>query len=235
MAKLTLLDMVQDILSAMDSDPANSIDDTVESAQVATIVKQCYFDIVSDRDWPFLRTKFSLTGLGDTTRKTYMQLGEGYSKLLWVKYDGNDVTYLDPKSFQDMLDQREELADVVDSDGFVLNRDPMYYTTFDDELIVFDGIDTDVDSTLQTNKSVCYGVEVPTWTHEDSFVPNMPAKMFPMFLAEAKSTCFLNLKQQANAKEERKAQRGRHTFQNEVWRNNASEGKWNTKVAYGRK
>jgi len=43
------------------------------------------------------------------------------------------------------------------------------------------------------------------------------------------------LKQQANAKEERKAQRGRNIFQNEAWRNNESEGKWNRKVNYGRK
>ena len=41
--KMTLLDITQSILSAMDSDYANSIGDTVEAEQVATIVKETYY------------------------------------------------------------------------------------------------------------------------------------------------------------------------------------------------
>lgn len=235
MAKMTLLEMVQSTLNAMDSDDCNSIDDTVESAQVALIAKESYFDLISQRDWPFLRTTFSLDGLADTDNPTHMELGENYSKVLWIKYNENDVEYLDPKTFQDLLDQREELTDVVNADGFVINRDPIYYTTFDDTTFIFDGIDLDAESTLQSSNVKCFGVIVPTWTHEDSFVPTLPAKMFPTLLAEIKSNAFLNLKQQANAKEERKAQRGRNIFQNEAWRNNESEGKWNRKINYGRR
>jgi hypothetical protein len=235
MAKQTLLDMVQGILNAMDSDDCNSIDDTVESAQVALVVKECYFDLVSQRDWPFLRTRFSLDGLGDTTRRTYMQLGEDMSKIEWIKYNGDDVTYLDPKAFQDMLDMRTPTTDVVDQDGYGLNKDPLYYTTWDDELFVFDSINLDEESTLQSSKCLCFGTRVPSWTHEDSFIPELPAKMFPTLLADAKSSAFLNLKQQANANEARKAQRGRNIFQNEAWRNSASEAKWNGKVNYGRR
>ena len=39
--KRTLLEMTQDILSAIDADEVNSIDDTVEATQVATIIKNC--------------------------------------------------------------------------------------------------------------------------------------------------------------------------------------------------
>ncbi len=42
MAKLTLLDMTQNILSALDSDPVDSIDETVEAVQVAELVKEAY-------------------------------------------------------------------------------------------------------------------------------------------------------------------------------------------------
>jgi len=235
MAKMTLLEMVQSTLNAMDSDDVNSIDDTVESAQVALLVKESYFDLISQRDWPFLRETFSLTGLADVDNPTHMELTENASKIDWIKYNKKDVTFLDPKTFQDMIDLRVELAGEVDANGFVLTRDPLYYTTFDDTTFVFDSIDLDAESTLQASNTVCFGVVVPSWTHEDSFIPTLPAKMFPTLLAEAKSNAFLNLKQQANAKEERKAQRGRNIFQNEAWRNNESEGKWNRKVNYGRR
>ena len=43
MAKLTLLDMTQNILSALDSDPVDSIDETVEAVQVAELIKEAYF------------------------------------------------------------------------------------------------------------------------------------------------------------------------------------------------
>ena len=235
MAKLTLLTMVQNILNSMDSDDVNSIDDTVESMQVATIVRECFEDLMTQRDWPFLRIKTALVGLGDTSRPTTMQMSEDLNKLIWVKYDKETITYMPPEEFQDMLDSRVELTDVVDSDGFYLNQNPTYYTTFDDEYVVFDGYDATVDSTLQQSKSVVYGVKVADWTHEDSFIPAMPEKFFPTLLAEAKATCFINIKQQANNREERKAQRGRVVLRNEVWRNEAGEIKYNNKVNYGRK
>jgi hypothetical protein len=39
MAKMTLLEIVQDILSDMDSDEVNSINDSVESLQLAQMIK----------------------------------------------------------------------------------------------------------------------------------------------------------------------------------------------------
>ncbi len=44
--KYTLLEIVQEILSDMDSDEVNSIDDTTESEQVATIVKSTYLSMM---------------------------------------------------------------------------------------------------------------------------------------------------------------------------------------------
>ena len=46
-AEQTVLQLTQNILSAMSSDEVNSISDTVESMQVATILQNKYYDIVS--------------------------------------------------------------------------------------------------------------------------------------------------------------------------------------------
>lgn len=235
MATMTLIEMVQNILSAMDSDAVNSIDDTVESEQVALIVKETYFDIITQRDWPFLRTTFQFTGLGDTDNPTKMRIPTDYNKVLWVKYNKKEVTYLDPKEFQNVVDSRVQQTGVVDANGFGLNADPSYYTSFDDDYVVFDSYDSTSESTLTSANCLVYGVLAPSWTHSDAFTPLLPDKMFPTLLADAKATCFLNLKQQANAREERRAQRGRVRMQNEAWKNNDAEGKWNTKVNYGRR
>lgn len=235
MAKMTLLEMTQRIMSAMDSDDVNSIDDTVESLQVADIVKEAYEDLCTQRDWNFLKSKTALTGLGDTATPTKMQIPEGVNKILWLKYNGKDVTYLEPKEFQDILDGRTEEAGVVDANGFVLNRNPLYWTSFDDEYVFFDGYDSDTEATLQTSNCVAYCVTVPSWTHDDDFTPTLPEKMFPTLLADAKSTAFLQIKQQPNQKEETKARRGKARFQNEAKRVKASEHTTNRGVDFGRR
>lgn len=58
MPKLTLLDIVQDVLSDMDSDEVNSINDSIEALQVAAIAKSTFYNIIDGRDWPHLYTVY---------------------------------------------------------------------------------------------------------------------------------------------------------------------------------
>jgi hypothetical protein len=74
--KLSLLDIVQDILNEMDGDTVNSIDDTVEAQQVAQIVKTTYLEMMANRNWPHLQTGFSCTSFTDTSYPTSLALPE---------------------------------------------------------------------------------------------------------------------------------------------------------------
>lgn len=235
MPRLSLLDMTQSILSAMDSDEVNSIDDTVEAIQVADIIRESFYDLMGERNWPCLYRVTAFTGLGDLAAPTKMEMPVELNKIEWVKYNKKDVKFLTPTEFDDILSKREELVDVVDSNGFILNRDPIYYTSYDEKYIYFDAIDKAIDNTLQTSKCKVYGVVSPSWTHEDTFIPDIPEKMFTTLLSEAKSQAFVNLKQQVNAREERKAQKGRIRLQSESFRIEDAEFKYNTKVNYGRR
>jgi hypothetical protein len=219
----------------MDSDSVNSIDDTEESLMVAEIIKESFYMLMTKRDWPFLRTLTNLDGLSDTDFPTKMQIPETLNKVFWIKYNNQDVCYIEPKKFHDMISLREEQADVIDANGYGISSDPIYWTTYDDKYIFFDSRDQDADSTLQTSKAAVYGVAVPSWTHEDEFIPDIPEKFFPTLLAEAKSTCFASLKQQPNAKEEAKSRRGLIQMQKEAWVSNDGEHKTNTAVDYGRR
>ena len=232
---MTLLGMVQNILSALDSDPVDSIDDTVESVQVAELVKEAYFELLSQRDWPFLFLLGQLQGLGNTNTPTHMKIPDTWNKIKWVKYNKKEIVYVDPETFNNIISNRVAQAGVVDSNGYVLNQDPQYWTSYDDTTIVFDGYNSTVAATLQASNSVVYGTQQANWVHIDTFIPAIPEKFFPTLLAESKSQAFVNLKQQANAREERKATRGRMAMRNEAWRNDNGEVKYNSKVNYGRK
>lgn len=234
MATMTLLDMTQNILGAMDSDSVNDVFSTTEASQVAEVIKETYFDIISSRDWPFLKTKTTLTGLGDTTNPTKMRFPTTVNKVYWIKYNKKDVVYRDPKEFQDMLDLRTEQTDVIDANGYMLNQDPVYWTSFDDDYVFFDGYDSDTESTLQASNSTLYALIIPSWVTSNMFVPTLPDKMFPLLLADAKATCFMNLKQISHAKEDRKTQRLRVRMQNEAWKNDQGESLYDSDVNYGR-
>ena len=59
--KRTLLEMVQSILSDMDSESVNSISDSVESEQIASVIQDTFFNLIAARDIPEHRQLNKLT------------------------------------------------------------------------------------------------------------------------------------------------------------------------------
>lgn len=85
--KYTVLEMVQDILSAMDSDEVNSINDTIEAQQVARIIKNCYNDITTSVEFPDQYSLLALDPSGDTSKPCVMYIPDGYSNIERIRYD----------------------------------------------------------------------------------------------------------------------------------------------------
>lgn len=84
--QFTVLDMTQNILSALGSDEVNSISDTTESMQVAQIIKNKYYDIVSRGELPEHEELFQLDPPLNSTTPVLMYVPDGVSKVEWVKY-----------------------------------------------------------------------------------------------------------------------------------------------------
>lgn len=89
--RYTLLDLTQNILSAMGSDEVNSISDTTESMQVAQIIKNKYFDIVARGDLPEHYELFQLDPSLDNSTPVLMYVPDGVSKIKYLKYFNTNV------------------------------------------------------------------------------------------------------------------------------------------------
>ena len=225
--KLSVLDMVQDILSDMDSDEVNSIEDTVESLQVAQIIKTVYFQMCSNRNWGDQKTLTTIQHSGDITKPTHLQIPENVKELLYLAYnvksDKNTgpldeyrkLQYRYPDEFLRIVNTRPRTNDhyeeVTDFGGVKLfiknNSEPQYWTSFDDKFIVCDSYDKETDTTLQSSKTQAWLVQMPSWEMRDDFIPHFPIEAFAALLAEAKSVAFLVLKQMVNEKAETASRR----------------------------
>jgi hypothetical protein len=236
MAKLSLLEIVQDILNDADSDPVNSINDTVEGGQVAQIVKTCYFEMIASRNWPHLRKTVQLDASLDPFQPTHLKLPVGVKELLVFNYNKlkpenakdrfGSLKYYQPEEFLRKINSRNSLEDnilkVTDFGGIALlmrnDKQPEFYTSFDDEYVVTDSWDTEIENTLTTANTQCVVYQDPSWTTDDSFIPDLPSEAFPALLEEAKSTAFIVLKQQANEKAEQKSKRQQRWLSRKSWR-----------------
>lgn len=233
--KLTLLELVQDILNDLDSDEVNSINDTVESQQVAQIVKTCFNEQIANRNWPHLRKLIQLESVGSLERPNYLRIPIRLKELQSFKYEVSklgetkktivDVVYKDPDAFLRYVSQRNsDMANVMQVKDYsgttiltVTDKAPQFWTSFDDKYIVTDSYDKAVDDTLQKSKTQCLAYMEPVWSHTDDAVPELPDEAFPGLLEEAKSTAFLVLKQMANQKAEQKASRQSRWLSRKAW------------------
>ena len=229
MSEYTLLDYTQTILSSLDSDEVNSYDDTVESLQVANIIKTAYNDIQARVDLPEHYTLFELNASGDSTKPTLMIRPDDVMSIEWVQYDKilvddtnpiyTDIPFKPIDEFLRYVDGFDVDATEVasfdldiasDSITFKYRNDvaPSCYTAFDDSYIIFDSYDSDVDTTLQKDKTRCYGRKEQSFTMSNTFVPFLDRDLSTLLLNEAKVLAFAELKQMGHDVARQWANRG---------------------------
>lgn len=226
--KYTLLQLVQQILASMQGDEITSIIDTEESRSVALIVKENYFYITGRADLPEHNELYQLTETSAST-PTLMAMPTDSATIEWVKYnhilstetDNNYqyVKYMSPEAFLEMLNSQNSDESFVaqydltiDSDTFSIkhriDKQPEWWTTWNDAQIVFDSYDATEDSFLRKTKTMVYGQQNPVWTHTDAAVPDLDVQQFSLLLQESKAQCFSELKQVTNTNAERKLRHG---------------------------
>lgn len=218
--KYTLLELTQMILSAMDSDEVNSISDTVESNQVALLLKGVYYDLATDLGLPEHEGLIELNASGDNTKPVLMTTPSTVIRVSSIAYDtrGADadtidlpqwkplkllpinefITYTQGYRSDDATISSMQVTSGGDTFEFIHRNDtmPTYFTTFDDDQIIFDSYDNTIDTTLQKSKTLCYGARYSEFLMEDTFTPDLDPTQFSYFLNRAKVRAFAELKQQ---------------------------------------
>lgn len=225
---MTLLDIVQNILSDIDSDEVNSISDTTESLQVANIVKTKYNDIVSRSSMPEHRKLIQLDASGDSTKPVLMFAPAGTNEIEWIKYYNADpILNVQEFEYVKIMPVEEFLTTInqinLDDDntaGWVFNEPPYNFNLryFNDRqptnccvlenyYILFDAFNSSLESTLETSNTMTFANVMPTFTMSDTFIPDLDDGSFALLLSEAKSNAYVALKQTVNPKIEQETKR----------------------------
>jgi hypothetical protein len=220
--------MVQEILSSMDSDEVNSISDTVESMQVATLIKGVYYDIATDIGLPEHETLFELNASGDPAKPCLMTVPTNVVTMRTLKYDikedsdtystWQEVKYMPFEDFLKWVDIFKTYDDGVGEQSVSFNGEsfpimyrsdkwPEFYTTADDRQILFDSYNSEFDTTLVKNKTMCTGNVYPAFSITDDFTPDLDPSQFSLLRNKAKVRAFSELKQQENMEAAQEARR----------------------------
>lgn len=251
----TLLDIVQGILSTLDSDTVSSISDTVEADQIADVVKETYFDIIDEYQLPGQRVLGTLEGVSDILRPNLLKLPDNTQSLLHWEYDCRlitedpltyvPVTYLPPPDFLSVVNRRDSkdtekyLTVYVTSNVPVLvdiTTNPRYWTSFDDAYIVTDNVNKVVDATLQSSKTQAWFEKRYIFVKEDLFVPVLPQNLESVLYRTAENLAYALNKQMVNPKLEQREQRLRIRTQRNKYRSQQTENNFlHGSPNYGRK
>src|SRR5258706_5701072 len=89
--QMTLLDMTQNVLSALSSDEVNSIGDNVESQQIALILKNKYYDIVNRTRLPEHEQLVQLESSLSNITPVEMLVPDGVTEIKWIKYFNTNI------------------------------------------------------------------------------------------------------------------------------------------------
>lgn len=253
----TILELTQNILSAMSSDSVSSISDTEESLAVARILEATYNHITSTCKLPEAMFLYQLVASGDDTKPTLMTLPSNARSMKWLKYDMQTeddpisrFEHLQPLTVEEFFHRQHMLRTdndnvssltITNDSGDVLihyfetDHAPRCYTSFDDQTILFDAYDEEVDTTLQRSKTLAYGDLSPFFQLLDSFIPALDDQLFSLLYNEAKSLAFVELKQTQHPKAERWARDEKIVMQRDRDAVKGPFAFYNTLPNYGRK
>jgi len=247
--KKTLIQLVQDISSAVDDEPIESLSGTLAAEQMAQIVEEVFYDIVS-YELPEHKEFLKLEAASDLDFPTHFKYPVNSTDIEMLWYDRTkalvgvgeyaEVCYLSPMEFVQRMDGISTTATNyvtvndkkagtklrIQTDDF-----PRYWTSFDDEWIVMDAVNKSYDDTLQEHKSRAYGRVYPEFDRfDEGYIPDMDEEYHQVLFHESVARFMDRYKGGVSQKVEQSARRARYWIQDDKFR----KTKPNSWSRYGR-
>lgn len=233
--RMTVLEMVQDIATALGSDPITTLGTTAEAVQIQNILVSTYNELLNERDWFFQRRLITLQSVNQpATNPTTMLLPANSKEVYWVKHNRiltpgqrdnfYEVQYVTPEEFiyrTNIRDERaapySQLVDPIHNVTWKVRTDipPTFWTSFDQQHIIFDSYNSSLADSILSVDTLCYASMDIKLEMQDNFIPGLPPKLFPLLLATAKVYAFQVLKGESNALLEREVKRLRVMLQHD--------------------
>lgn len=233
--KPTLLELVQRVLTEINGDEVNSITDTEEAEQVAGHIKAVYNNMLSSGTWPHTRRTIVITPYSDTNYPTHFVVDDNVKEVLSISYNTADLgetrrryttmKYKDPDSFLRLLNSRNsddaDVDIVIDNTGIELlilnDKNPEYYTSFNDKDLVFDSYNSEVEATLQQSKVQAQGYIIPALLIADDTEIDLPIDAFSALLEESIARVQFKMREFQDVKSERESFKQRSNMSRKNW------------------
>ena len=179
--KLTLLQLVQDMLSAIDAEKVSAVGETDEADMCVQITNRAYEEIIERVRWRHLK---QLTSLTSSAILNQMVAPDGVIAIdpSRVYYNDTLLYYMVPEDFLDYTISRDVTASDVEIVGNVKvynDRDPVYFTSFDDYTLVFDAMPDNTNGLVGADSTVLAYVGHTSRLTADGDIFNLPRQAFP--------------------------------------------------------
>lgn len=243
---MNLQEMTERVAEFVNASRVNSINDSDESLKIATIIKECYEEMILSKEIQTALELFQLQSSSSEAAKTCLIIPDKVLTLDIVKYTGKDgkiysPIYLEPMEFIDMslgLDVTDPSVETVtDAESGAVynirtNKDPSYYTVMSGKYLVFDSYDSTYESTLQGRHALVYGHTLPEFDLKDSFIPDLQEQQFPVLLSRAKTAADMELRNNFNQVEYDKGKKLFLNITNDSKSFTRGNTRWNNRIKF---
>ena len=126
----------------MDSEDVNSISDSIEAEQVASVVRDVYLNMVSTRMIPEHQELMKLVSLSDSAKPTHFKVPDSAKRLDVIRYnvkstsgtEFREIDYIEPLTFLTLNNEGDDVITVNDVNGstpILIRNDkmPNFYTS----------------------------------------------------------------------------------------------------------
>lgn len=222
MRRSTLLEMVQDVSRQIGDKERKGLDEDLRVQDIANLCISTLESICSRRTWEFQRDRLVLPAT--VTDKVTIAIPEAVSRLERVSYQilsrSTELCYLLPEKFLEQVSLQGPSTEAVAVPGGATiwvrnNSEPRYYTSFDETTVTLDAYNSETDPTgIQPSKvRILAEVQLDTAGARlaglpvDSWVPDIPTRMFPLWFWESVQNCYATIVDGADELSSREARR----------------------------